>query len=410
MQTRLTILLFILISVLSINAKTTKGQRVFNTVATPSVRGLYVDDFKNILGNTAKENAVLAYAQAKNFNYLALYELHYFDFNNATRRTQLASFIRRAKTTYGITQVAATGEIASFFNDRILVHAYVSTTSVNTDPSVFYNYTQSRLGYIGNASTTAKPVMVIFSSESDFSVPWLNATTPARHPQDAFDLYKTNFDAETASWKANLSQVGYQWFTYSLMPEIGVVLPLQLFNFQGFTEKQGNRLVWQTTHEINVSHFDIERSFDGKIFDKLGTVQAKNANSIYEFMDIQTISKLENSQNSIQYYRLKINDLVGTSSFSKVIALNREDTVEERNPDKIGKEGKIKLFPNPTKDVLTIFCETNLEGKKIEIVNTFGQVVLTQNAFEGHSFNIQKLANGVYFLKTDNNIVRFVKY
>ena len=93
---------------------------MLSQTATASVRGLYVDDFHNILGNTVKENAVLAYAQAKNFNYLALYELHYFDFNNAPTRAKLANFITRAKTTYGITQIAATGEIASFFQDRII--------------------------------------------------------------------------------------------------------------------------------------------------------------------------------------------------------------------------------------------------------------------------------------------------
>ena len=460
---------------------------LFSPMLTPPIRGLYVDDFHNILGNIAKENAVLTYAQAKGFNYLALYELHYFDFNTDRDRSKLAAFIYKAKHDYGILQVAATGEIASFFNnrilaqyqasrtnplekfdvlnlefeywspvftdaggyycttylqpngltcdrtgaftfymqqltalrqlcntnnlicetefgwftqaeanqivplsDRILVHAYVPTSWVNSDPATFYNYTKDRLSYIGNAAASPKEVMVIFSSEPDFSGPWLNATTPARLPQSAFDLYKTYFDAETAIWKTNLSQVGYQWFTYSQMPENGAILPLDLLDFNGNTEGSKNVLHWQTAHEINLSHFDIERSSDGKTFEKIGTLyggrDAMHRVSTTTTMTNQYVfADIPKTTTKTMYYRLKINDLDKTFTYSKIIALERKGT------------SKVRIYPSLTTGILTI------EGaQKFEIVNMMGQVVTaySRRDFESRrECDLSHLPSGIYVVK-----------
>ncbi|MEI6816871.1 MAG: hypothetical protein WCL14_09700, partial [Bacteroidota bacterium] len=52
---------FILLSSIKMNAQ--------------SVKGLYVDGFSNILGNTNSEDSLLHYAHDNGFNYLALYDL-----------------------------------------------------------------------------------------------------------------------------------------------------------------------------------------------------------------------------------------------------------------------------------------------------------------------------------------------
>ncbi len=454
------------------------------TPATPSVRGLYVDDFHNILGNTAKENAVLAYAQAKNFNYLALYELHYFDFNNATHRANLASFIRRAKTTYGITQVAATGEIASFFrdrilaqyqatrtdplekfdvlnlefefwspvftdaggyycttylqpnglpcnrtgafsfymtqltqlkqlcttnnlicetefgwftaaeaaqfvplSDRILVHAYVPTAWVNSDAATFYNYTKDRLSYIAAAASASspKPTMVILSSEPEFCGPWLNATTPLRAPQAAFDLYKTSYDAETATWRENLSQVGYQWFTYTKMPENGT-LPIDLLSFEARNTEGGNLLTWKTANEINNKGFDIERSENpSNHWTTLGFVSAKNKAATYDFTDP--------TPPAIAYYRLRQIDNDGKETVSKVVSVVME----------IKKT--LKAYPSVTSHFLTIESNANSD---FHVLNLLGQVVLTGKM--KRQIDVSALPQGTYFLKIGEEQVRFVRF
>jgi len=84
------------------------------------VKGLYVNNFNQILGNTAQEDSLLKYAKGNAYNYLAFYSLASVDLTNAVKGTEMANFIRKAKTSYGIQQFGATGETATFFESYIL--------------------------------------------------------------------------------------------------------------------------------------------------------------------------------------------------------------------------------------------------------------------------------------------------
>ncbi len=88
--------------------------------------GLYVNDFKNIIGDSVAETELLNYAQTNGFTYLILYNLTYihnniFPIDNVTSSLPLANFIENAKTNYGILQVAAVGEKNQSF-DKIKVY------------------------------------------------------------------------------------------------------------------------------------------------------------------------------------------------------------------------------------------------------------------------------------------------
>lgn len=83
-------------------------------------RGLYVDNFINIVGNAAREDSLLNYAKDNGFNYLLLYNI-YTIHNNRFSITEpggadtLSRFIRKAKTLYGVTQVGAVGADSTHF-------------------------------------------------------------------------------------------------------------------------------------------------------------------------------------------------------------------------------------------------------------------------------------------------------
>jgi hypothetical protein len=85
-----------------------------------NVRGFYVNGFNSILGNSASETTLLNYTQANGYNYLCLYSLGSVDMTSASNKAKLASFINRAKTQYGVTQVGVAGEIYSFFANYII--------------------------------------------------------------------------------------------------------------------------------------------------------------------------------------------------------------------------------------------------------------------------------------------------
>ena len=94
--------------------------------------GLYVNDFKNIIGNASAETELLNYAQTNGFNYLILYNLTYihnniFAIDNSTTSIPLANFINTAKTGYGINQVAVVGEKNSSFDSIKIYNSFYPT-------------------------------------------------------------------------------------------------------------------------------------------------------------------------------------------------------------------------------------------------------------------------------------------
>ena len=87
-------------------------------VTLPAYRGLYVDGFNNILGDTAKENTLLRWSKANNFNVLTLYGLNYF-LPYSSSYAGLAVFIKKAKTSYAIIEVNATGGTIANFTTNV---------------------------------------------------------------------------------------------------------------------------------------------------------------------------------------------------------------------------------------------------------------------------------------------------
>jgi hypothetical protein len=165
-----------------------------------------------------------------------------------------------------------------------------------------------------------------------------------------------------------------------------IVISLELLDFQGIAEKTGNRLTWAFVDTKDFLNLEVQKSKDGADFTPL-SIFTKNE-----------VSTTDATPFATTYYRLKTTERDGTTSFSKTIAVNRLNTE--------GGKKKIKIYPNPATDVLTI---ENTEGKDIEIVNVLGQVVLSEKNIRHSSFTIHHLEKGVYFVKTGGEVVRFVK-
>ncbi|WP_162428456.1 T9SS type A sorting domain-containing protein [Pontibacter pudoricolor] len=110
-------------------------------------------------------------------------------------------------------------------------------------------------------------------------------------------------------------------------------LPVELTSFKGKVTESGISLKWETASEINNSHFDVERSRNGKTYETIAIVQGRGTTSVtsnYSFTD-----KLP--QKGLNYYRLKQVDFDNTTSYSNTIAVtwDASETIE------------IALVPNP---------------------------------------------------------------
>ena len=66
----------------------------------------------------------------------------------------------------------------------------------------------------------------------------------------------------------------------------------------------------------------------------------------------------------------------------------------------IDYQGVVKIYPNPTSNILNVEME-NIAAAKLEIVDVLGKVIYTEGSKNGTTFSIStiQLQNGFYFLR-----------
>ncbi|MBK0382263.1 T9SS type A sorting domain-containing protein [Pedobacter sp. SD-b] len=174
-------------------------------------------------------------------------------------------------------------------------------------------------------------------------------------------------------------------------------LPLKLTSFTGSFNGLQNTLNWKTASELNINHFEVEKSIDGKLFSKIG--ELKGGKSEYSFVDknISFIGAL--------YYRLKMIDNDGTFTYSNIVAIN----------NKSKNETSFSFYPNPAIDYLNV----NLISKEastatLSVYDLSGKLIRESI----HSFNIgnntvrvntSDLQSGSYLLRITDNKSKLIQ-
>lgn len=111
-------------------------------------------------------------------------------------------------------------------------------------------------------------------------------------------------------------------------------LPVSLLFWRGTFGQRVATLEWATNWEQKASYFELQRSTDLHVFDRLGIVQANGTTTekqAYSFVD-------ESPLNGYNYYRLVQVDIDGKQEISRIIAL--------LNPTECVNQ-KLVLSPNP---------------------------------------------------------------
>ncbi len=173
----------------------------------------------------------------------------------------------------------------------------------------------------------------------------------------------------------------------------GNSLPVELTYFEAQPSISHSAfLSWETASEINNSHFEIERSYDGRAFETVGEV-AGNGNSqhqiTYRYLD-EMISPTENNV----FYRLKQVDFDGAFEYSDIRVVRF---------DALGYHHNLVAYPNPITDELTLMVGLSQgENYNIQAVDMQGTRVFEENyTFTNgiHRINTAQWASGMYILK-----------
>lgn len=170
------------------------------------------------------------------------------------------------------------------------------------------------------------------------------------------------------------------------------IMPLKLLAFTAKKDGRMNRLQWSTANEVNVDKFEVERSADGREFNKIGTVGSRQlaVNNQYSYSD--DISLL--TTHSLQlYYRLKMVDKDGSFTYSPVRVLSNNGS-------------SFSIYPNPASEYFNVdFSATEIGPQTITLTDVHGRQLLQATLPEAtNKIALPKgITPGIYILRITNN-------
>ncbi|MEO0472072.1 MAG: T9SS type A sorting domain-containing protein [Bacteroidota bacterium] len=232
----------------------------------------------------------------------------------------------------------------------------------------------------------------IFSGGSDDGFAMLCFIQPASNPifgggtDDGFDQL-CFLQASNNSIFAGGTDDGFSFFQIIPTP----IFPVEFLSFDGEYINGDAWLSWATALEINNSHFVLERSLDGRLFQSVATIPGAGTTSeiqTYDYYD--PIDFLAETYDRV-YYRLQQVDFDGNFEHSNIVELKLDNAANA-----------VSAFPNPAdQEVFIQFRNAVAAPVQIDLYDLSGRKVRTYR-FEGgtpqrrFALDLGELPEGVY--------------
>jgi len=140
-------------------------------------------------------------------------------------------------------------------------------------------------------------------------------------------------------------------------------LPVELIEFTGKAVNKTTILKWTSEAEINMNMYELQKSRDGVNFSAIAIAFAKgDQKNNYDYTDTHPFD-------GTNFYRLKMIDIDGTYTYSRVVMVNFGDI----------KASYVTIAPNPVKTNINLQMTALPQGAyRVEVTNSIGQVQLTK--------------------------------
>lgn len=168
-------------------------------------------------------------------------------------------------------------------------------------------------------------------------------------------------------------------------------LPIELLDFSAHAIGNEIKLIWSTATEENNDFFTLERSVDGRSFQKIATIPGNGTTSevnSYDYLD-------KNPETGVNYYRLKQTDYNGDFSYSPIVNA------------RISDEKYFQVYPSIVNDMITV--EKGLDHHEALTVKIHDLLGKTYQVFDfpanenKKEISMKHLASGTYFLSISDD-------
>lgn len=193
-----------------------------------------------------------------------------------------------------------------------------------------------------------------------------------------------------------LSRSGFNGFSEFGVAAPTSALPIELIDISAVGVEDHIKVVWNVASEMNLSHYELERSEDGIDFEQIATLDAQG----------NTTSTLSYQYNDFDvrgfqhyYYQVRSVDLDGSYEYTPVVVASIDGFGEGFN------ENAVSLYPNPTNSntAVAIHADQQLQIS-MTVMSASGQLVHEQQLLINSGNTIVNLAsnswaNGVYLVQ-----------
>ena len=175
--------------------------------------------------------------------------------------------------------------------------------------------------------------------------------------------------------------------------DAGYVLKVQYLSFKGILQHNEVALQWGIITSNSIHHFDIQRSTDNVHFEKVIS-RGENV-SLNELNNFTSFDNIQNVNENLIFYRLKITGANGQVEYSNVIVI-RKNTIKTL----------FSVQPNPasTNSSIHFYIDKDAEVT-VRLIDALGKIILVQKtkAIRGNNIialnNLSKFSNAVYSLQ-----------
>lgn len=208
--------------------------------------------------------------------------------------------------------------------------------------------------------TTEGNVTVGGALSSNFGSPTLTPTT-INSSNFGIALQLRNFTGGTGGdVQAIINQISV---SVTFQPSAITPLPVEFISIDASKAAKGVQLTWKVGTELNVSHYEVERSTDGVNYKKIGSVYAAQLNN-YSFTDQQPV-------NGIAYYRVRNVDIDGDFKYSTVVKFQNGISATLFKAFPTTTHAQVTL-QHPSVGDKAIITVSSLEGRALQAITVQG--------------------------------------